>query len=64
MINVVLTIDYDQEFADLIIGSREVTQQADLDKGLEFISQPFLFAEVKNGIPCRGRGLAGSIHRP
>jgi len=51
VINAVLTIDYDQEFADLIIGSREVTQQADLDKGLEFISQPFLFAEVKNGIP-------------
>ena len=51
VINAVLTIDYDQESADLIIGSREVTQQADLDKGLEFISQPFLFAEVKNGIP-------------
>jgi hypothetical protein len=45
------TIDYDQEFEDLVLGKQEVAQQADLEKGLEFIAKPALFAEVTNGIP-------------
>lgn len=45
------TIDYDEEFEDLVLGKQEVAQQADLEKGLEFIAKPALFAEVTNGIP-------------
>lgn len=47
----VITIDYDQDFAQFVLEAQEVAQQAELDKGLDFVSQPGLFAEVTNGIP-------------
>lgn len=47
----VFTIDYDQDFEDWILRTTEVAQQDELEKGLEFISKPALFAEVSNGLP-------------
>lgn|GEM_PF-5981969 len=38
------TIDYDGEFEDLVLGSREVTEQADLEKGFKYVGEPALFA--------------------